>query len=50
MSLLIGLRIEEVRTLRWDHVLAWVEGQWEQVSEAGFDHEQLVHTTRSQSS
>jgi hypothetical protein len=46
----MGLRTEEVRALRWDHVLAWVEGQWEHVSEAGFDHEQLVHITRSQGS
>ena len=42
MSLLTGLRTEEVRALRWDHVVAWVEDQWQPVSEAGFDHEQLV--------
>jgi integrase len=42
LSLLTGLRTEEVRALRWDHVVAWVRGQWEPVSEAGFDHEQLA--------
>jgi integrase len=41
-SLLTGLRTEEVRALRWDHVVAWVAGHWEPVSEAGFDHEQLA--------
>ncbi|HEY6311417.1 MAG TPA: site-specific integrase [Streptosporangiaceae bacterium] len=42
LSLLTGLRTEEVRALRWDHVVTWVGGQWEPVSEAGFDHEQLA--------
>ena len=42
LSLLTGLRTEEVRALRWDHVVAWVRGRWEPVSEAGFDHEQLA--------
>ncbi len=42
LSLLTGLRTEEVRALRWDHVVAWVGGQWDPVSEAGFDHEQLA--------
>jgi integrase len=42
LSLLTGLRTEEVRALRWDHVVAWVGSQWEPVSEAGFDHEQLA--------
>ena len=42
LSLLTGLRTEEVRALRWDHVVAWVGGQWEPVSETGFDHEQLA--------
>jgi integrase len=36
-------RIEEVRALRWDHVVAWIGGQWRPVTEAaGFDHEQLA--------
>ena len=42
LSLLSGLRTEEARALRWDHVVAWVGGQWEPVSAAGFDHEQLA--------
>jgi integrase len=29
LLLLTGLRTEEVRALRWDHVVAWVAGQWE---------------------
>jgi integrase len=28
LSLLTGLRTEEVRALHWDHVVAWVGGQW----------------------
>jgi integrase len=42
LSMLTGLRTEEVRALRWDHVVAWVGGQWQPVVEAGFDHEQLA--------
>src|SRR5580698_8623336 len=42
LSLLTGLRTEEVRALRWDHVVAWVGDRWEPVAEAGFDHEQLA--------
>ena len=42
LSLLTGLRTEEVRALRWDHVVAWVGGQWQPVTAAGFDHEQLA--------
>ncbi|MGH3232556.1 MAG: tyrosine-type recombinase/integrase [Streptosporangiaceae bacterium] len=42
LSLLTGLRTEEVRALRWDHVVAWVGAQWQPVTEAGFDHEQLA--------
>jgi integrase len=42
LSLLTGLRTEEVRAQRWDHVVAWVAGLWLPVSEAGFDHEQLA--------
>jgi integrase len=42
LSLLTGLRTEEVRALQWDHVVAWVHGQWQPVGEAGFDHEQLA--------
>ena len=42
LSLLSGVRTEEARALRWDHIVAWVDGQWQPVSEAGFDHEQLA--------
>ncbi len=42
LSVLTGLRTEEARALRWDHVVAWVGGQWQPVSESGFDHEQLA--------
>jgi integrase len=39
VSLLSGVRTEEARALRWDHVVAFVDGQWVPVTEAGFDHE-----------
>jgi integrase len=42
VSLLSGVRTEEARALRWDHVVAWVSGQWVPVTEAGFDHEQVA--------
>jgi len=42
LSLLAGLRTEEARALRWDHLVAWTGGQWQPVREAGFDHEQLA--------
>ena len=42
LSLLSGVRTEEARALRWDHVVAWVDGPWEPVAEAGFDHEQMA--------
>ena len=42
LSLLSGVRTEEARALRWDHVVAWVSGQWRPVAEAGFDHEQVA--------
>ena len=42
MSLLAGLRTEAAWALRWDYVVAWVDGQWQPVAEAGFDHEQVV--------
>ena len=42
LSLLTGLRTEEARALRWDHVVAWTGGQWQPVTETGFDHEQLA--------
>jgi integrase len=42
VSLLSGVRTEEARALRWDHVVAWVDGQWRPVTEVGFDHEQMA--------
>jgi integrase len=42
LSLLSGVRTEEARALRWDHVVAWASGQWRPVAEAGFDHEQVA--------
>jgi integrase len=49
LSLLVGLRTEEARALRWDHVVAWVDDQWQPVAETGFDHRQLaVFVWRSQ--
>jgi integrase len=42
VSLTVGLRTEEVRALRWDHVVARVGDRWLPVTEAGFDHEQLA--------
>jgi integrase len=42
VSLLSGVRTEEARALRWDHVVAWVDGQGRPVSEVGFDHEQVA--------
>jgi hypothetical protein len=34
-----GIRAEESRALRWEHVVAWVErNPSEPVTEAGFDH------------
>jgi len=38
LSLMTGLRTEEARALRWDHVAAWTEEQWQPVSEVGWDH------------
>jgi integrase len=42
LSLLSGVWTEEAQALRWDHVVAWVGGQWVPVAEAGFDHEQVA--------
>jgi integrase len=42
LSLLSGMRTEEARALRWDHVVAWVSGQWVPAAEAGFDCEQVA--------
>ncbi len=42
LSLLTGLRTEEVRALPWANVVAWVDARWQPVSEVGFDHEQVA--------
>ena len=42
LSLLSGVRTEEARALQWDHVVAWVGGQWVPVLDAGFEHEQVA--------
>jgi integrase len=38
VSLLSGIRTEEIRSLRWDHVIAWIDETtgWLPVSEVGF--------------
>ena len=38
MSMLAGIRTEEARVLRWDHVVMWVDDAtgWRPVSEMGF--------------
>jgi integrase len=40
LSLLAGIRTEEARALRWDHVVTWVDDAagWQPVTTAGFDH------------
>lgn len=44
VSLMTGIRTEEARALRWDHVVAWVNDEtgWRPVTEAGFDHERFA--------
>jgi integrase len=39
LSLLAGIRTEEARALRWDHVVVWVDDAagWQPVIEVGFD-------------
>jgi len=39
LSLLVGIRTEEARALRWDHVVSWVDDSagWQPVTMAGFD-------------
>src|SRR5215813_19828 len=40
LSLLVGIRTEEARALRWDHVVTWADDSagWQPVTTAGFDH------------
>ncbi len=50
LSLLTGARTEELRELRWDHVVAFDKeaDKWRPVTEAGWNHEQFaVHVWRS---
>ena len=50
LSLLTGARTEELRELRWDHVVAYDEGadKWRPVTAAGWDYEQFaIHVWRS---
>jgi integrase len=39
LSLLVGIRTEEARALRWDHVVTWVDDSagWQPVTTAGFE-------------
>jgi integrase len=39
LSLLVGIRTEEARALRWDHVVTWADDSagWQPVTPAGFD-------------
>ena len=39
LSLLVGVRTEEARALRWDHVVTWVDDSagWQPVTTAGMD-------------
>jgi len=50
LSLLTGARTEELRELRWDHVVAYDKDadKWRPVTEAGWDYEQFaVYVWRS---
>jgi integrase len=44
MSLLTGARTEELRALRWDHVVAYNDAtqQWRPVTEIGWEHEKFA--------
>jgi integrase len=37
-----GIRTEEARALRWDHVVAEVDDQWRPVTKAGLDHDKFA--------
>jgi integrase len=50
LTIMTGIRTEEARALRWDHVVAWVNdgSGWQPVTEAGFDHTRFaVYVWRS---
>jgi integrase len=42
LSLMTGIRTEEARALRWDHVVAWVKDRWQPVSKVGFKHKRFA--------
>jgi integrase len=44
LSLMTGVRTEEARALRWDHVVAWVDDDtgWQPVTKVGLDHERFA--------
>jgi integrase len=44
LSVMTGIRPEEARALRWDHVVAWADDEqgWKPVTEVGFDHERFA--------
>jgi integrase len=44
VSLMTGIRTEEARALRWDHVVAWVNDDtgWQPVTKAGFKHKRFA--------
>ncbi|MEV6149648.1 site-specific integrase [Nonomuraea sp. NPDC052129] len=44
ISLTTGIRTEEGRALRWDHVVAWIPSlkAWHPVTEAGFKHKRFA--------
>jgi integrase len=44
LSLMTGIRTEEARALRWDHVQTWTgnDGGWRPVTEVGFDHDRFA--------
>jgi integrase len=44
VSMLTGIRTEEARELRWDHVVAWINDRstWQPVTMAGFAHQRFA--------
>jgi integrase len=56
LSLLVGIRTEEARALRWDHVVTWADDAtgWQPVTTTGFDQAQAdqdrfaIHVWRAQ--
>ncbi|MGI5284869.1 site-specific integrase [Nonomuraea polychroma] len=44
ISLMTGIRTEEARALRWDHVVAWMPSlkEWQPVTKVGLNHEKFA--------